>query len=154
MGQNFHFINNIISFTPSDFSAQLLLSQNRFVEGQEAKAFITATKGARYYLYSVDFDGQAGRVYPVPESHDNEVGPDKPAAFPNDSQRAGGIRLVAELPKGAGSSFETLRVLAVKHDVDRVLEGAKTYPEILKRLDDAGEDWAEDVRVFSIYKKL
>ncbi|MCX5787798.1 MAG: DUF4384 domain-containing protein [Elusimicrobia bacterium] len=137
----------------ADFSAQLLLSQNRFVEGQEAKTFVTATKDAHFYLYSVDFDGQAGRVYPVPESHDNQVGPEKPVAFPSDAQRAAGIRLVAELPKGADSSFETLRVLVVKHDVDRRLEGAKTYPDILKRLDDAGEDWAEDVRVFSIYKK-
>ena len=134
----------------ASFNAQLLLNQNRFVEGQDAKAIVIASADGYYYLY---FDGAAERVYPLPESPDNKILFGKPVTFPSEEQARAGIRLVAELPKGADSSFETLRLLVVRHSMDRPLDGAKTYPEVLKRLDDAGEDWAEDVRVFSIRKQ-
>lgn len=136
-----------------DFRVELLLNQNRFLEGQEARAILTATGDSHIYLYSVDFYGNAGLVFPIKETPDNKVSAGKPFVFPNDEHAKAGIRMVAELPPGAKNSIETLRLLAVKGDPGKLLEGAKTYPELVRRLEASGSDWAEDVRVFTIYQK-
>ncbi len=42
--------------------------------------------------------------------------------------------------------------MAARRDVGELLEGAASYPELVRRLEKAGVSWAEDVRVFTIYK--
>jgi hypothetical protein len=63
-----------------------------------------------------------------------------------------GVALVAQLPEGQTTSIETLRALAVSKPLDASAEAVRTYPELVRRLDDAGQEWAEDVRVFTIYR--
>ena len=135
-----------------DFKVELMLNQWRFMEGQEARAIVAPSRNAYVYLYSVDFDQNIIPVFPAPGATDNSVQAGRVRTFPADGERAAGIRLVAELPAKPESSVETLRAIAVKDDATKMLGGAKTYPELVRRLEAAGMDWAEDARVFAIYK--
>jgi TolB-like protein len=138
---------------PDGFRVDLMLNQNRFTEGQEARAILLPTQDSFLYLYSVDFDQNALLVYPLPGMSAEAVGAGRHFVFPDDAHRAAGIRLTAQLPPGADKSIETLRVVAVRRDARKLLDGVTTYPEVVKRLEGAGEEWAEDVRLFTIYKK-
>jgi len=134
------------------FQVELMLNQRRFSPGQEARAIVTSTRDAYIFIYSVDFDLKAYPVFPVPGSRANRVEPGHPFDFPSDEDRAAGTRLTAELPKGEKSSVETLRVLAIKQNPRGLLAGISSYPEIVAKLEASGQEWTEDVRVFSISK--
>jgi TolB-like protein len=131
-----------------DFKVELLLSRNSFKEGETARAVVSVSSAAQIYLYSVDLDGKAGLVFPSGGER-NHVEPGRPLIFPDED---GGMMLQAVLPSGSASSVETLRVFAVESSAPVNLSGAVSYPEITARLDASGAGWAEDVRVFSIYK--
>ncbi len=134
-----------------DFRVELMLNQNRFFSGQEASAILTTTKNAYIYLFSVDFDQNATRVFPVEGARGHRSKAGKPFIYPSERHRKDGVTFGAELPEGAGSSIEMLRVVAVRRDVEKLLDDAKTYPEVVRKLEGSGAAWAEDVRVFTIY---
>ena len=136
-----------------DFRVEMMLNQNRFFAGQDARAILTVNRDAFLYIYSVDFDQNAIQVFPMEGATENKVIAGKPFSFPNAKHREDGILFLAELPKGSKNSVEMLRVIATKDDVGELLRGAKTYPELVRKLEQAGTDWSEDVRVFTIYKK-
>ena len=135
------------------FSVEMMLNQNRFTPGQDARAIVTASKDARLYLFSVDFDGNAILVFPTDGVHDNRIRAGSPFAYPDEEHRAAGIRLVAELPKGNTQSVEMLRALAVDHDVLSLIKGLTRFSDIVKTVDENGASWDEDVRVFTIRAK-
>lgn len=134
-------------------SVELMLNQNRFFAGQDARAILTASRDAYLYLFSVDFGGKAGRVFPVEGAGGNRLTAGKPFIFPNEDHRAAGVRMVAELPEGRKDSIEMLRALACEREVGRRLESARSYAELVRALDESGAAWAEDVRVFTIYSR-
>lgn len=136
-----------------EFEVELMLNQNRFIEGQEARAMIVSSRDAYVYLYSVDFDHNAIRVFPVPGAANNRIAAGKHFAFPDEGHRESGVRLTARLPPGDDSSIEMLRVIALKRDIGTELDNIRTYPEIIRRLEDSGNEWAENIRIFTIYKR-
>ncbi len=133
-------------------SVEMMLNQNRFTPGQDARAIVTTNKDARLYLFSVDFDGNAFLVFPSDGARNNRIQAGTPFAYPDEKHQAAGIRLVAELPEGHGSSVEMLRALAVTHDALPLIKGIKRYSDIVKAVDESGASWDEDVRVFTIRK--
>lgn len=133
------------------FRVELMLNQNRFFSGQEASAILTTTKNAYIYLFSVDFDQNATRVFPVEGARGHRSKAGKPFIYPSERHRKDGVTFGAELPEGAGSSIEMLRVIAVRSNVGKLLDDAKTYPEVVRKLEGSGAVWTEDVRVFTIY---
>jgi len=134
----------------SGLSVEMMLNQNRFTPGQDARAIVTASRDARLYLFSVDFDGRAILVFPSEGAADNRVRAGVPFAYPDEALRAGGIRLVAELPKGHARSVETLRELAVERDVSYLFAGLERYADFVKAVEESGAAWDEDARVFTI----
>lgn len=134
----------------SGLSVEMMLNQNRFTPGQDARAIVTATKDARLYLFSVDFDGRAILVFPSKEAPDNRIRAGVPFAYPDEALRSAGTRLVAELPKGQVRSVETLRALAVERDASSLFTGLERYDDIVKAVEESGASWDEDARVFTI----
>ncbi|PCI36738.1 MAG: hypothetical protein COB53_08535 [Elusimicrobia bacterium] len=132
------------------FSVEMMLNQNRFSPGQDARAIMTTSKNARLYLFSVDFDGNAILVFPSDGARNNRIQAASPLVYPDEKHRAAGIRLVAELPKGHTQSVEMLRVLAVDRQVSSIIKGISRYSDIVKAVDESGASWDEDVRVFTI----
>lgn len=136
-----------------DLQVELMLNQARFNEGQEARAIVTVAKPARVYLFSADFDGRAQLIWPAEGTAPPLSGPSKPLVFPDEAQQAAGIRMRAALPAGRASSIEMLRVLAVDGDADALLRAGSDWNAVVKALDGSGLPWAEDARVYTVYKR-
>lgn len=137
---------------PADknFRVELLLSQYSFAAGQTARAVVSVSSAAEVYLYSVDAQGRAVRVFPLPgESGLVEAG--RPLLFPGEEREKAGFALEAALAPGAEASVETLSAFAVMPGSAR-LEGAASYAEIISRLEASGTNWSEDSREFSIHR--
>jgi TolB-like protein len=135
-----------------EFKVELLLNQNSFNEGQEARALVVSNRDAWLYIYSADFDGNLSRVFPFSEKVSNKIEAGKPFAFPDEDHRQAGVSLVARLLNGADSSVETLWAVAVKRDAGVLLQQLTTSSGIAGALDAAGDEWAGDIRVYTIHK--
>jgi len=133
-----------------DLRVELMLNQKRFREGEAARAVVTASADAYLHILSVDFEGRIYPVFPVAGlSHRRQKG-GVPFVFPADEHEEAGVSLEAALPEGQTRSVEMLRALATEGDARSIVEGSKTYAEVVKALDEAGFAWAEDVRVFTV----
>jgi predicted small lipoprotein YifL len=139
-----------------DFHVDLQLSRVRFVQGDEAKLTITATRDCSVYLYDIyDLarDNKTALVVP------NEAVPSKVLKagqtweYPDEDAKKAGVRLVAELPsKGDTISAETIRVVATKTPLPASVYDPKDggYLGVLQRLHHSKQQWAEDAAAYTI----
>ena len=139
-----------------DFRVELQLSRVHFVQGDEAKLTITATRDCSVYLYDIyDLarDNKTALVVP------NEAVPSKVLKageaweYPDEEAKKAGVRLVAELPnKSDSNSAETIRVVATKTPLPAVVYDPKDggYMGVLQRLHHSKLQWAEDAAAYTI----
>jgi len=139
-----------------DFRVELQLSRVHFVQGDEAKLTITATRDATVYLYDIyDLarDNKTALVVP------NEAVPTKTLKagetweYPDDEAKKQGVRLIAQLPdKGDTVSAETIRVIATKAPLPAAVYDPKDggYLGVLRRLHHSKQQWAEDAAAYTI----
>ncbi|MCX5785260.1 MAG: DUF4384 domain-containing protein [Elusimicrobia bacterium] len=135
-----------------EFKVELLLNQNSFIEGQEARTLVVSNRDAWLYIYSADFDGNLSRVFPFSENLSNKIEAGKAFIFPDENHHQAGISLIAQLLKGTDSSVETLLVVAIKRDVGELINDIKTSSGLFDALDTSGDEWANDIRVYTIHK--
>ncbi|HXT02280.1 MAG TPA: DUF4384 domain-containing protein [Elusimicrobiota bacterium] len=139
-----------------DFRVELQLSRVHFVQGDEAKLTITATRDSTVYLYDIyDLarDNKTSLVVP------NEAVPTKTLKagetweYPDEDAKKAGVRLVAQLPeKGDTVSAETIRVIATKTPLPESVYDPKDggYLGVLRRLHRSKQQWAEDAAAYTI----
>ena len=142
-----------------DFRVELELSRVKFVQGDEAKLTITATRDCTVYLYDVyDLaqDNKTGLVVP------NDVVPAKTLkagetwVYPDADAVKRGVRLVAELPnKTDDVSAETIIVVATKTPLPIAIYDPSDggYLGVFSRLHHSKTDWAEDTQAYTIYRR-
>lgn len=142
-----------------DFHVDLQLSRVKFVQGDEAKLTITATRDCSVYLYDVyDLaqDNKTALVVP------NEAVPSKVLKagetweYPDEDAKARGVRLVAELPKKDDKvSAETILVVASKTPLPESVYDPKDggYLGVFRRLHHSKTQWAEDAAAYTIYDR-
>ena len=142
-----------------EFRVGLQLSRVKFVQGDEAKLTITATRDCSIYLYDVyDLAADNKTALVVP----NEVVPSKTLKagetweYPDEDARKHDVRLVAELPKKTDDvSAETIIVVATKTPLTKAeydpTDGG--YLGVLRRLHHSKTEWAEDAAAYTIYNK-
>jgi hypothetical protein len=138
-----------------DFQVELSLSRTRFVDGDEARIKVTATRECYVYLYDVGVDGETSLVVP------NEIVPEvrlkagETFEYPDADARKRGVKLVAQLPEGKSVSAETIRLIATKVPLskDRQSPAMGGYMGLLRRLNASRLDWTEDVQAFTIYNR-
>lgn len=143
-------------YADKDFSVDLGISRNRLVEGDAVTVNVTPSKECWVYIYDLWEDlRQASLIAPnnfVPEIH---LKAGQTFEYPNErAEDAGAGKLVAELPKGAAVSAETVRVIAVKQPLpSSIVDPSQGYLAVVRRLNAKRIDWAEDAQNFTIYKK-
>ena len=141
-----------------DFRVKLDLARVKFVQGDEAKLTVSATRDCWVYLYDVyDLASDNKTALVVP----NEAVPEKTLKagetweYPDDEAKKHGVRLVAELPsKNDEVSAETIIVVAAKTPLSAAAYDPTDggYLGVLRRLHHSQTDWAEDVEAYTIYK--
>ncbi|MBI4061218.1 MAG: hypothetical protein HY403_07290 [Elusimicrobia bacterium] len=142
-----------------DFFVELRTSSQRFLHGEEAKLVVTATRDCWIYLYNIYDLGakdQAALMVPNENVREKRLRAGESWEYPDAEARKLGVRLVAELPReGDEVSAETIRVIASK----AALSKAVTDPAdggwlgVLRRLNRANVEWAEDAAAYTIYKR-
>ncbi|MDE2142661.1 MAG: hypothetical protein KGJ84_09650 [Elusimicrobia bacterium] len=142
-----------------DFHVELNLSRTRFVQGDEARMTLTATRDCSVYLYDVyDLADKDKTALIVP----NEAVPTKTLKagetweYPDDEAKRRGVHLIAELPKPTDEvSAEVIRVVATVTPLPAAVYDPADggYLGVLRRLNRSRTEWAEDAQAFVIYKK-
>ena len=142
-----------------NFRVELQLSRVKFVQGDEARLTVTATRDCSVYLYDVyDLaqDGKTALVVP------NEAVPAKVLKageaweYPDEDARKRGVRLVAELPKKTDEvSAETILVVATKTPLPAAVYDPSDggYLGVFRRLHRSKTEWAEDAAAYTIYNR-
>jgi hypothetical protein len=139
-----------------DFRVELRLSRVSFVQGDEARLSITATRDCSVYLYDVyDLESDNKTALVVP----NEAVPVKAMKagetweYPDDDAKKRGVHLVAKLPKDTDEiSAETILVVATKTplpvEVYDPTDGG--YLGVFRRLHHSRTQWVEDAEAYTI----
>lgn len=142
-----------------DFFVELEVSSQRFLHGEEAKLTVTATRDCWVYLYNIYDLGskdQTSLVVPNENVKEKRLKAGESWEYPDEEARKLGVRLIAELPQESDAvSAETIRVIASK----AALSPKVTSPAdggwlgVLRRLNRANVEWAEDAQAYTIYKR-
>lgn len=147
------------SAADKNFHIEMKLSRVRFVQGDEAKISLTATRDCSVYLYDVYDLGEKDKTALVVP---NEAVPSKTLKagetweYPDDDAKKRGVRLVAELPKPADEvSAEVIRVVATATPLPAAVYDPTDggYLGVLRRLNRSRTQWAEDAEAYTIYKR-
>lgn len=129
-----------------DFEVELGLSRSRLVAGDEVKLTVTSSRDCYLYVYNVWLDWKRTSLL-VPNEREPEV-----------FLKAGGTweypGLVGTLPEGRSVSAETIRLVATKTPLPaKVADPSGGFLAVLRRLNAARADWAEDAQAFTIHAK-
>lgn len=147
--------------TDKDFHVELQLNRVRFVHGDEARITVTATRDCWAYLYDVYDLGATPKtalVAPNELLREIRLKAGVPWEYPDaEAKKLGISALHAELvkPDEDNVSAETIRVVAsktpLKPEVYDPTDGG--WLGVLRRLNRARAEWAEDAEAFTIYKR-
>ncbi len=146
----------IPEYADRDFHVELRVSpRTSFVEGDEAKLVVTASRDCYLYLYNVGMKGEAALIVP------NEILPEvklkagQTWEYPDEQVKKRGVSLVAQLPPRAEVSQETVRVIATKTPLPEKLRGlaSEGFLKILSHMNVSRIDWAEDAQAFTISRR-
>lgn len=142
-----------------DFFVELKVSNQRFLNGDEAKLTVTATRDCWIYLYNIYDLGskdQTALVVPNENVKEKRLKAGEPWEYPDEEARKLGVRLVAELPQERDSvSAETIRVIASKAALSKTVTSPADggWLGVLRRLNRANVEWTEDAEAYTIYKR-
>lgn len=147
------------SASDKNFRVEMQISRTRFVQGDEAKIILTATRDCSVYLYDVYDLGEKDKTALVVP---NEAVPSKTLKagetweYPDEDAKKRGVRLVAELPRPADEvSAEVIRVVATVTPLPAAVYDPTDggYLGVLRRLNRSRTEWAEDAEAYTIYKR-
>jgi len=99
------------------FQLQASLNKQVFQDGEEALIRVRSSQPAYVHLFSVTQDGSVTLLFPNRLVTKNLLGADQELAFPNDSQKALGIRLRVMLPQGSKRVVEHIKVIATRKPI-------------------------------------
>jgi len=139
-----------------DFMVDLGLSRNKLVEGDEVKLNMTATRDCYAYVYDLWQDWEkASLIVPNDVVKEVRLKAGETWEYPDDKAKANGVvSLQASLPEGYKVSAETIRVIASKVPLPaKTIDPSQGFLTVLRRMNAAKVDWAEDAQAFTIYKK-
>ncbi len=142
-----------------NFFVELKVSNQRYLHGDEAKLTVTATRDCWIYLYNIYDLGvkdQTALVVPNENVKEKRLKAGESWEYPDADAKKIGVRLVAELPQaGDDVSAETIRVVASKAALSKALTSPADggWLGVLRRLNRANVEWAEDAEAYTIYKR-
>ncbi len=142
-----------------DYFVELLISSPRFLQGDEAKITVTATRDSWIYLYNIydlGLKDQTALVVPNENVLEKRVKAGESWEYPDEEAKKLGVRLVAELPQsGDEVSAETIRVIASKAALSKSVTSPANggWLGVLRRLNRAGVEWTDDAQAYTIYKR-
>lgn len=150
----------------TELGLKVVLNQTVYREGEEMEIRVVADHNVYLHLFSVGQDDAVTVLFPNRFAQDTLVRANDPFVFPDEAQRAMGIRLRVYPPAGAKRATERIKIIATRQKRDlikakfregvfEVYGGKETgmMTDLLRELallDDA--DWAEATLPYEVYK--
>ena len=142
-----------------DFNVELRISNQRYLNGDEAKITVTASRDCWVYLYNI-YDlaskDQSALVVPNENVSEKRLKAGESWEYPDEAATKLGVRLVAELPQSSDQvSAETIRVIASKAALTKTVYSPTDggWLGVLRRLNRSKVEWTEDAEAYTIYKR-
>jgi len=154
------------------FRVSLAMNRSTFAEGDEGVLYVSATKDAYVHIYSIDVEQNAVLLFPNDYAKENLIRAEHQFIFPSEELRQKGLKLRAQLPAGASSAAEMIKVIATKAPVplslldpnredtspnqaavSREQSGKGTFFYLISKLHHAKVPWVEDGQAFTIHEK-
>jgi hypothetical protein len=104
----------------AEFSLNVVLNQTVFREGEEVEIRVSSSHDVYLHLFSIGQDDAVTVLFPNRFAQDTVVRAEQPFVFPDDSQRAMGIRLRVFPPAGAKRATERIKVIATRKKRDLI----------------------------------
>ncbi len=140
-----------------DFTVNLrILPRTKFVEGDEARLAVTASKDSYLYVYNVGLEGETSLLSPSPDFPQVRLAAAKLWVHPDEEGRRRGTKLIAQLPESRPVlSSEMIRVIVTKALLpESVLNpDAGGFLGVLRRINGRQVDWAEAEAPFTVEPK-
>jgi len=118
-----------------------------FQDNDEIQVHVTVNEDAHVNIFSVSQDGMVSLLYPNKYFSSGMLAANRTMVFPDDAERALGLKLRVKTPKKANTALESVLVIASKEKVDLLGSEAQTDPaltDILKRLSEIDPSlWAD-----------
>jgi len=150
------------------FRVSLAMNRSTFVEGDEGILYVSATKDAYLYIYSIDMEQNAALLFPNSYAKENLIRAEQQFIFPSEDLRQKGLKLKAQLPAGTSSAAEMIKVIATKAPLpssvveptrddgasgDQNQQGRRSFFRLIAKLHRANVPWVEDGQAFTIHEK-
>jgi hypothetical protein len=145
-------------------TVNIRLNKTLFVDGEEMAIHVTANQDVFLHVFNVGQDDSVTVLFPNKYVTDNHIAANADIVFPDDSQKAEGIRLRVFLPQTSRGGLDRIKVIATAKRIDLVKgkfpEGAfREYPgkdsslitDLLKELAVLDEsEWAEATVAYEV----
>ncbi|GMT47232.1 MAG: hypothetical protein IEMM0007_0798 [bacterium] len=127
-----------------------------FQDNDEIRVSARANKASYINIFSVSQDGMIIKLFPNDYFEGEVIPADKEFIFPDDAQRALGLKLRVKTPEKLSRTVESILIIATKEKVDFLSDKAIATPTItdlmqeLSKLDPSL--WAEDTVGYEVSK--
>jgi Domain of unknown function (DUF4384) len=150
------------------FGAHISLDgKDQFVERENMHINVEVSEDAYVHIFNIGADGSVTTLIPNRYHTEKFLKKGTVLRFPSADEESRKISLTTQLPPGASSSKEQVKVIATRHDnlllgddfreaVFKVYDGKSTglIDDLMKRVYNFdGADWSEDTAEYSIVKK-
>ncbi|RJR15920.1 MAG: DUF4384 domain-containing protein [Nitrospiraceae bacterium] len=89
-----------------------------FQDNDEIQVIVSVNEASHINIFSVSQDGMVSQLYPNKFFKSEQLAADKTMIFPDDAQRALGLRLRVRTPKKLSSALESVLVVASKEMIE------------------------------------
>lgn len=137
----------------TEMRVELTISRSRFIENEEAKLTVSATRDCYPFVYRVGLNGATTLIVPNKTMPEMKITAGQTWEYPDDAARKGGASLTFQLPPGTKISAETIRLVCATSPLTPEMSDPATggFIAVLRRLNHAKLEWADDAQAFVIY---
>ncbi|MEW6601347.1 MAG: DUF4384 domain-containing protein [Nitrospirota bacterium] len=127
-----------------------------FQDSDEIQVHLIVNEDAHINIFNVSQDGMVTQLYPNKYFKPEQLAANKTMIFPDDTQRALGLKLRVKTPKKASTAMESVLVIAVKERIDLLGEVGTEEPaltDVLKKLSEIDPSlWSDMTMGYEVRK--
>ena len=100
-----------------DFTLTARLDREQYLNGEDARITVQATRAAYIAMYSVDESGALNIIYPNATTQIQKLEAGAVLEYPSEADRRNGVHLRVRLPEGSNNSVERIVVVATRDPI-------------------------------------
>lgn len=127
-----------------------------FQDNDEIQVHLSVNEDSYINIFSVSQDGRLSQLYPNKYFNQEQLAANETMVFPDDTQRALGLKLRVRTPKKLSTSLESVLVIAAKEKIELLPAGdveESVLTDVLKKLSEIDPSlWADKTVGYEVRK--